>query len=87
MNGVTREGNNQMKATKKKTSLKEYKTLEDIKKDWLDAATITTEVQQSDVMVAIEHLDMSDSDLEELFEWFAEHGIEVKADDVDEVSD
>ena len=76
-----------MKSTKKKTKLTEYKTLEEIKADFLEQSHLEgLELSQSDVMDAIEHLDMSDSDLDELFDWFAENGIDVKSDEADDVN-
>ncbi|MEG0736791.1 MAG: sigma-70 factor domain-containing protein, partial [Longicatena sp.] len=74
-----------MKATKKKAVLKEYKTLDDIKQGFLDRLTDNNEVQQSEIMEAIEHLDMSDSDFDDLLEWFSENGIDVKDADEEDV--
>ena len=43
-NGAAREGSKDMKNTKKKAVLQEYKTLEDIKQEFLD------EYKQNDVL-------------------------------------
>ena len=73
------------KATKK-SEQEEYLTLDEIKtnfcKIWLEKKVLTNAF----VMEAIEHLDMSDDDLTELFDWFNTQKIDI-SDDVDDEID
>ncbi|MEF2783770.1 MAG: sigma-70 factor domain-containing protein, partial [Clostridium sp.] len=72
-----------MKKTKKKAVLQEYKTLDDIKQDFLNEYHDTGVLYQKDVMEAVEHLAMNDTDFDDLFQWFADNDIEVKNEDDD----
>ena len=67
-----------MKNTKKKAVLQEYKTLEDIKQEFLDEYKQNDVLYQKDVMDAVEHLAMTDTDFDDLFQWFSDNDIEVK---------
>ena len=55
-----------MKNTKKKAVLQEYKTLEDIKQEFLDEYKQNDVLYQKDVMDAVEHLAMTDTDFDDL---------------------
>ena len=70
-----------MKNTKKKAVLQEYKTLEDIKQEFLDEYKQNDVLYQKDVMDAVEHLAMTDTDFDDLFQWFSDNDIEVKNED------
>lgn len=72
-----------MKNTKKKAVLQEYKTLEDIKQEFLDEYKQNDVLYQKDVMDAVEHLAMTDTDFDDLFQWFSDNDIEVKNEDDD----
>ena len=61
-----------------------YKTLDELKKEFKSASKGEQMLQQADVMTAIEHLDLSDTDLEDLFEWFSKENINVSSDVDDE---
>lgn len=63
-------------------SLEELKTLDDIKQELLESYKINKILYQKDVADAIEHLDLSDQDSDELFDWFNQNKI-VIADDED----
>lgn len=75
-----------MKETKKKQALKEYKTLDDIKQEFLDSYKVSDELFQKDVMEAVEHLAMSDTDFDDLLLWFADNGIDIKDDEDEDVN-
>ena len=72
-----------MKNTKKKAVLQEYKTLDDIKQEFLDEYKQNDVLYQKDVMDAVEHLAMTDTDFDDLFQWFSDNDIEVKNEDDD----
>lgn len=71
------------KATKK-TALKEYATLDEIKEKLVKDYEGGKELKQNDILEAVKNLDMSDNDLDELFEWLNEKEMLVADDDVDE---
>ncbi|MCB6567741.1 hypothetical protein LI169_22075, partial [Desulfovibrio desulfuricans] len=71
-NGAAREGSKDMKNTKKKAVLQEYKTLDDIKQEFLEEYKQNDALYQKDVMDAVEHLAMTDTDFDDLFQWFAD---------------
>ena len=58
-----------------------YKTLEDLKKEFRTASKGGQVLQQADIMTAIDHLDLSDTDLEDLFEWFSSENINVAGEE------
>jgi len=58
-----------------------YKTLEDLKKEFRAASKGGQVLQQADIMTAIDHLDLSDTDLEDLFEWFSSENINVAGEE------
>lgn len=78
-----------MKKTKAKAQLQEYKTLDEIKDELQEAYQVNKVLYQKDIMDAVEHLDMSDADFDELLQWFSDNGIAVKddEDDVDLLDD
>ena len=62
-------------------SLEELKTLDDIKQELLESYKINTILYQKDVADAIEHLDLSDQDSDELFDWFNQNKIVITDDE------
>lgn len=88
-NGSAKEGSRDMKKTKAKAQLQEYKTLDEIKDELQEAYQVNKVLYQKDIMDAVEHLDMSDADFDELLQWFSDNGIAVKddEDDVDLLDD
>ncbi|MDE6195469.1 MAG: RNA polymerase sigma factor RpoD, partial [Erysipelotrichaceae bacterium] len=58
-----------------------YKTLDDIKEDLQESYKINKYLYQKDVMDAVEHLDMSDKDFDELFQWFQDNHIKITDDE------
>ncbi len=59
------------------------KTLDEIKEEFLKEYDENHVLYQKDVAKAIDHLDLSDDDSEELFEWFSKNGIDLSEDDDD----
>ena len=57
------------------------RTLDTIKQEWLESYQINKVLYQKDVDDAIEHLELSDADTEELLNWFAENKIKISDDD------
>lgn len=62
-------------------SLEELKTLDDIKQELLESYKINKILYQKDVADAIEHLDLSDQDSDELFDWFNQNKIVITDDE------
>lgn len=62
-------------------SLEELKTLDDIKQELLESYKINKILYQKDVADAIEHLDLSDQDSDELFDWFYQNKIVITDDE------
>jgi len=62
---------------------KEVKTLEQIKEELLNKYQEDGHIQQSFIDKSIEHLDLSEDDTDDLFEWFDQNGIDIDEDDLD----
>ena len=75
-------------ARKVKKALAELKTLDEIKEDLKKEYEENGTLSEKEVMDAIDHLDLSDQDSEELFQWFVQNGIDLKEEndeiDIDE---
>ncbi len=63
---------------------RELKTLDELKLDFIDVYRKDGEIIQSDIMASLEHLDMDEQDLEDLWNWFADENIEISVDDAEE---
>lgn len=68
-------------------SLDELKTLDDIKQELLESYKINKILYQKDVADAIEHLDLSDQDSDELFDWFNQNKIIITDDEDINITD
>ncbi len=67
---------------------KQLKTIEEIKEEFKQLSSDDQIIYQKDVMDALQHLEMDDNDLEELFEWFKTENIDItNEDDVLELDD
>ena len=62
-------------------SLEELKTLDVIKQELLESYKINKILYQKDVADAIEHLDLTDQDSDELFDWFNQNKIVITDDE------
>ena len=63
-------------STKKAQGGKLYKTLDEIKEELLASMeNEDTVVTQKELMDSIDHLDLSDKDVDDLFQWCEDHDI------------
>ena len=77
-----------MAKKKKATVLPEYKTLDAIKEELKESYDLTHVLEQKDVLDAVEHLDMTDKEYDDLLEWFKDNDIVISdEDDVDILDD
>jgi len=66
---------------------KELKNLDELKDDYKEIAKKNGSIAQKDVMASLEHLDMSDDDMEELWDWFNTENIQIVEDeDIEELT-
>ncbi len=65
---------------KSKKTLKAFKTLDECKQQFKDTYTNEGVLLQKDVMEAVKHLSFSDTDMDELLEWFNTEAITVSED-------
>lgn len=73
-----------MAKKKKASALPEYKTLDAVKEELKESYELTHTLEQKDILDAVEHLDMTDKEYDDLLEWFKENDIEINdEDDVD----
>ena len=69
----------------KKVSAKHYKTLDEIKAELLESMKDDSIVlTQKDLMDSIDHLDLSDKDVDDLFQWCADNDIVFEDDEEDD---
>lgn len=68
----------------KETKMPVYKTLDQLKEEFKKTYLADKVVYQKDVMDALEHLDLTDNDMDDLYEWFAAEGIS-EDDDIEEL--
>ncbi|MBQ9329232.1 MAG: RNA polymerase sigma factor RpoD [Solobacterium sp.] len=67
---------------------KELKTLDELKEDFINVYKEDGAIYQKDVMAALERLDMSDDDMDALWDWFSAQGIAVSEDeDIEELDE
>ena len=67
-------------AKKMKKAMHELKTLDEIKVEFKNKYEKDGTLSEKDVMDAIDHLDLTDQDSEDLFQYFLQNGIELKTD-------
>ncbi len=67
---------------------KEVKTLDELKEDYKRTYEQDGVIYQKDIMASLEKLDMSDDDMDALWDWFRSENIEISEDeDIEEMSD
>ena len=72
---------------KRSGKVKELKNLDELKEDYKEIAKKNGSIAQKDVMSSLEHLDMSDDDMDELWDWFNTENIQiVEDDDIEELT-
>lgn len=64
--------------------MKIYKTLDEVKSDLVKKYEKNDELLQNDVLEAVDHLDLNDDELDELYEWFNSEDIVISDDVIDE---
>ena len=70
------------KNTKTKTAkMTVYKTLDQLKEEFKQTYAEEKALSQKDVMDKLEHLDLTDNELDDLYEWFSTEGIDINGDD------
>ncbi len=60
---------------------KELKGLEELKEEYIRVYNENGEIFQKDVMASLDHLDMDDDDLDQLWDWFSSENIKISEDD------
>lgn len=72
---------------KRSGKVKELKNLDELKEDYKGIAKKNGSIAQKEVMASLEHLDMSDDDMDELWDWFNAENIQiVEDDDIEELT-
>ncbi|BET21548.1 RNA polymerase sigma factor RpoD [Solobacterium moorei] len=66
---------------KRSGKVKELKNLDELKEDYKEIAKKSGSIAQKDIMASLEHLDMSDDDMDELWDWFNTENIQIAEDD------
>ena len=67
---------------------KELKTLDELKEEFKAAFQADGAIYQKEIQNALERLDMSDDDMENLWEWFSGEGIDISEDeDIEELEE
>jgi len=68
--------------------MKVYKTLEEIKEQFKKDYRKNGKIYQKDIMDALEHLDLDDSDSVDLYNWFNDEKIKItEDDDIEDIED
>ena len=70
IDGIKAEGKN-----------KAYKTLDELKDDFKALYNAEGKIFQKDILNALEHLDLTDDDMEKLYGWFSQENIVISEDD------
>ena len=72
---------------KRSGKVKELKNLDELKDDYKEIAKKNVSIAQKYVMTCLEHLDMSDDDMDELWDWFNTENIQIVEDeDIEELT-
>ncbi len=68
---------------------RDYKSLDELKLEFIELAKNNNRISQMELDKAIDHLDMSDDDYEDLIQWFASQNINVsdESDDIEILDD
>lgn len=77
---------NDTKATKievykGKGKTKQLKTLDELKEDFKEVYQKDKMIYQNDIMNALDHLDLNDSEMEDLYDWFSSEDIAISEDE------
>ncbi len=72
---------------KKNGREKELKSLDDFKDSFREYYAIDRQLYQKDVLAALDHLNLSDDDLDDLWEWFSNENIELISEEEEDLED
>ena len=78
---MMREKKTQIDVYKREGRVKELKSLEELKEDYRKVFRIDGVIYQKDIMASLDHLDMSDEDLDMLWDWFSSENITISEDE------
>ncbi|MBE6109392.1 MAG: RNA polymerase sigma factor RpoD [Erysipelotrichaceae bacterium] len=76
-----REKKTQIDVYKREGRVKELKSLEELKEDYRKVFRTDGVIYQKDIMASLDHLDMSDEDLDMLWDWFSGENITISEDE------
>ena len=78
----------QIDVYKREGKTKELKGLDDLKEDYRNVYRTDGVIYQKDIMASLDHLDLMDEDLDNLWDWFAAEGIKISEDeDIEEMTE
>ena len=78
---MMREKKTQIDVYKREGRVRELKSLEELKEDYRKVYRIDGVIYQKDIMSSLDHLDMSDEDLDMLWDWFSSENITISEDE------
>jgi len=78
---MMREKKTQIDVYKREGRVKELKSLEELKEDYRKVFRTDGVIYQKDIMASLDHLDMSDEDLDMLWDWFSGENITISEDE------
>ena len=83
---ILRQKNTSIETHKKEGKHKVLKSLEELKEDYIQVNKNDGQIYQKDIMASLEHLDLSDDDMDQLWDWFNEEDIKVvDEEDIDDM--
>ena len=83
---MMRESRTQIDVYKREGRIKELKSLDELKEDYRTVYTNDGAIYQKDIMASLENLDLSDEDMDALWDWFSAENITVSEDeDIEEM--
>ena len=85
---ILRETKTAIEVYKKEGKHKILKNLDEMKEEFIYVFKADGMIYQKDVMAALEHLDLSDEDMDSLWDWFNDENIRIQEDeDIEEMTD
>ncbi len=78
---MMREKKTQIDVYKRQGKVKELKSLDELKEDYREVYRNDGVIYQKDIMASLDHLDMSDEDLDNLWDWFSAENISISEDE------
>lgn len=78
---MMREKKTAIDVYKREGRMKELKSLDELKADYREVYRIDGAIYQKDIMASLDHLDLSDEDLDQLWDWFSNENIPISEDE------